>query len=299
MVRAVIDLGTNSVKCVIARVDNGRAEILLELNKTTRLGGGIAETGKIGQESMERNLGFLREIARNCRELKAEEVVCVGAETMRRAEDAEVFKALVKGEFGWELHTLSPEEEARLIYEASAKLAPPGVETLVFDTGGGSTEFTFGQNGGISSSYSLPLGAVILTSRYVNSDPISDADFTALTRLVEEQISQNLPRQRDPFTIGCGGCLTTLAAVALKLEEYDAEKVHGYELSKVEVEMQARLYRDLNGQERKIITGLPAERADIILAGAVVVLEVFRFFNLSRITISSRGLRHALLSDEA
>lgn len=299
MVRAVIDLGTNSVKCVIARLENGRVEILLELNKTTRLGSGIAETGKIGREGMERNLMFLREIARNCCEFQAEEVVCVGAETMRKAEDAEVFRALVKEEFGWELRTLSPEEEARLIYEASLTLAPPGIETLVFDTGGGSTEFTFGRNGEISSSYSLPLGAVTLTSHYISSDPISDADFAALAMHIEEQLSQNLPRQGAPFTIGCGGCLTSLAAVAMKLEVYDAEKVHGYVLAKAELERQLQLYRDLDGLGRKRITGLPAERADIILAGALVLLGIFRFYNLSRIWVSSRGLRHALLSDGA
>lgn len=294
MVKAVIDLGTNSVKCLIASVGKESARILLDLNKTTRLGEEIAATGRIGTRAMERNLLFLREIQRRCQELRVEKVVCVGAETLRRSQDTAVFKNRIYGEFGWELRTLSPRDEARLIFKASARMAPPGVSTLVFDTGGGSTEFSWGRDGAITSSYSLPLGAVILTSKFINSDPVSREDLTALSAYVGDQLTK-LIRTETPFTIGCGGCLTTLAAVALKLGQYDAGRIQGFSLTQQEVARQVDLYRESNDRERKNITGLPADRADIILAGAVIVLEILGYFSLSGIAVSTYGLRHALL----
>ncbi len=298
MVKAVVDLGTNSIKCVIAKLDENGEKILLELNETTRLGKNIADS-RIGRAAMERSLRFLRQVSERCVKLDAEEVSVVGAQIFRVARDAGVFRRKVREEFGWEVRALSPGEEARLVFEASSLMAPEGIPILVFDTGGGSTEFSFGEGHRLRSSHSLPLGAVDLTSRFIGSDPVELPEIEALASHVRQKLSLSLPAGLSPFTIGCGGCLASLASVALKLERYDALKVHGFSLEKEEIERQARLYRGLDQRGRKNIPGLPADRADIILAGSVVVLEIAKHFKLGTIKVSTRGLRHALLSGRA
>lgn len=298
MIRAVIDLGTNSLKCVIAEVGEGSIRVLEELLETTRLGGELATSGRIGPEAIRRCLSALGKFKRRCNHFKVEQAVCVGAETLRRAADAGELELLIQAELNWRLHTLSQQEEAALIYQASAPLAGAGSPLLVIDSGGGSTEFSFGNGEAITGTHSLPLGAVTLTREFVASDPIAWEDLDALQQHVRESLRQTFPAPETRVTIASGGGLNALAAVALVLKPYDPQRVHGFRLSREEVLRQITLYGSLDLAARIHLPGLPSDRADIILAGAVLIAEVMGHFSLGELTVSTRGLRHALLADE-
>lgn len=298
MIRAVIDLGTNSLKCLIGRVEEG-LDILSDRTYPTRLGAELSRTGLIGNVAMERNLQALHEISQLCAELQVREVLCVGAQTLRQASDAAIFTDRVMQEVGWKLHTLTADEEALLAYRAASSLAPPAEECLVCDSGGGSTEFTFGLGHAIHSSHSLPLGAVVLTQSRITSDPVSPQDYHHLNDHIRHELQTAFTSPEPATTIGFGGGITTIAAVSLALPAYIPEKVHGIHLTTAELDRQIELYRRLDLTARKFIPGMDPSRADIILASASIIRQIMKHFKQRQILVSARGLRHALLEDSA
>ncbi|MBW6513544.1 MAG: Ppx/GppA family phosphatase [Candidatus Syntrophosphaera sp.] len=298
MFKAVIDIGTNSIKAVIASVLEEGIDILEDINRAPRLGEKLAESGQIGAEAMQRNLSALREIRDICQKRRVEKVQCVGAETLRKAKDADLFKQMVLEELGWELRTLRPEEEARLTFLASVEMAPKGVPALVVDSGGGSTEFSFGDRVSIEARHSLPLGAVTLTQQFIHNDPPKAEELSLLAEHIRKMLRDQLPQREPLFTIACGGTLTTLAAVGLGLDSFDPDKVQGYLLTRQELARQKNLFRDLDNEGRKGIKGMPASRADIILAGAMIAAGILEHFTLEGVRVSTYGLRHTLLWED-
>lgn len=295
MIKAVIDVGTNSIKCTIAVVEQGKVAIIEDVNLIPKLGEDLASTGKIGPAAMERNITALRGIQAACAKHKVDKVVCVGAETLRKAADADVFIEKVREEFGWELRTLKSDEEAELTFLASSLMAPEGKLVLVFDCGGGSTEFTYGRGKNILAKTSLPLGALVLTKKFLFSDPAKPEESKNLEAYVAEVLAKALPAPEQAFTIGCGGSLTTLASVSLALEVFDADRIHGLKLTSAEMDRQANIYGSLKIDERTQIKGLRADRAPTILAGALILKGIMQYLGLKEVTVSTNGLRHALL----
>lgn len=295
MVKAVIDIGSSSLKCSIARLEQGKITILDDLNLVTKLGAELAVSGNIGTASMDRNIQALREIQASCARHQVEEVLCVGAETLRKAGDAAIFQDRVHNELGWELRILSSDEEARLSFQASASMAPDDALALVIDSGGGSTEFTFGTGGKIREKHSLPLGAMVLTRRFIHSDPASPDDRAELKRHIGAALQAAFPAPEQALAIACGGSATSLASVSLALPAFDALRIHGLQLAESEIARQVELYASLDNAARQQLIGLRKDRADIILAGAVLLQEILRHFNLAEVTVSTYGLRHALL----
>jgi exopolyphosphatase/guanosine-5'-triphosphate,3'-diphosphate pyrophosphatase len=296
MRKAVIDLGTNSLKLLIARVEGSEVEILQDVSLISRLGRDLATTGRIGEQGMQWNLEALRRFKGTCSEHGVDSILCVGAKTLRSATDAGEFTALVLKETGIEVRTLSERQEAQLAWEAARSLAESeDVKVLVFDTGGGSTEFSLGSGPEPVIQKGLPLGALVLTERFVRHDPPTDEEFQALDRYVFSSLGAAFPSAEKVPTIGCGGTLTTMAAVAMAQESYDQVRVHGFHLGRGEIARQVEVYRSLNLERKRNLKGLHPGRADIILAGAVIARNIVKVFDLGGITVSALGIRHALL----
>lgn len=298
LVRAVVDIGSNSVKCVVAQGVGPEGQIIRELSQVTRLGEELAATGKIGPGAAERNLAYLSEVRNSCRELGVEQILCVGAETLRRAEDAEHFARQLKCLAGWDLRVLTPEEEARLSFEAASELAPADEACLVLDSGGGSTEFSFRDDHGMRSSHSLPLGALTLTKSFMVNDPSRLEELDRLRNHIQDLLEKAFPFPKRMFTVACGGGSCALAAVALALEPFEAGKVQGFWLSGAELASQIDLYGWTRESERPLIKGLPPGREGIILASALILEGILRHFGLEGAIVSSQGLRHALLAQK-
>lgn len=297
-VRAVIDIGSNSIKCVVVQGVGPASRIVWETNQVTRLGEELARTGKIGTKAAERNLEFLQEVSSVCQSLDVTEILCVGAETLRQAGDAELFASQLKCRTGWNLHILTPEEEASLSFEAAAELLPGTEPFLVLDSGGGSTEFSFGRDSQLQSSLSLPLGALIHTRGFIPSDPPDQEELLVVERQIQNFLQTAFPHPEPLHAVACGGGVNAMAAVALVLDPFDASLVQGFWLSREEIRRQIRLYRLTTTSERSRIMGLPPGREEIILASALILQGIAKHFALEGVKVCSRGIRHALLGSK-
>lgn len=293
--RAAIDIGTNSVKLLIASVSLAGIEVVEERVAVTRLGKDLHARGRIGEEAAERTLGVLAEFLEAARERGARGVVVVGTMGLRTAGNADEFLARSRA-LGVSIEILSGEEEARLSYRgARSILGRAEGETCVFDIGGGSVEFASGSGDRIERTVSLPIGVRFLTDRFLRSDPVAARELEELLLHVTSALS-GLPLCAEA-PIGVGGTAATIAAVMRRTEPFNPAGTRGAEVALVELERQIDLLRPLSVEERKKIKGLPPERADVILAGAAVARAALLKLGAPKFVVSDRGLRHGLLEE--
>ena len=298
---AAIDIGTNTILLLIAELKENRTfEVLEDRAEITRLGKGVDRTRRISAPAAERTLKVLRAYRERCAELAVDEIVAVGTSALRDARNATAFQARLKRELDLELQVLSGEEEARYSYLAVERgLDLKGEEVLVVDVGGGSTEFIWGNDGRLCRWASLDLGSVRLTERFLATDPARqdecDRLVTAIDRELDSLIVEWAVKPCFSAMVGIAGTFTTLAAVERGLVRYSHSEVHGSLLSRVEVRRQIRLYQAMPIAERRKISGLEPQRADVILAGAILIERIMAFFGLDEARVSDQGIRYGLL----
>jgi exopolyphosphatase/guanosine-5'-triphosphate,3'-diphosphate pyrophosphatase len=188
------------------------------------------------------------------------------------------------------------EEEARLSYLAVLSGLGAGEgRVVVFDTGGGSTEFIFGHGEEILERFSLDVGSRQPTEEFCKSDPVTESELAAMVASLEAGFERLAPGVDT--LVGMGGTVTSLGAVHHQMTVYDPDVIQGSVLTLVEVERQVKMYRSQTVEQRRETVGLMPKRADVILAGAAIVMTVMRKLGASELTISDRGLRHGLFYD--
>ena len=294
-IRAIIDLGTNSIKTLV--LDGADGKTLLDRGTVSRLGEGyLPETG-ISEAAIRRNLELLQEELRQCKALGAEEILVAGTMILRTAINAGDFLERAQSLTGIRIRIVSEAEEARWSYLAAAGLAMDG-DVLVFDLGGGSLELDRGRGENLISARSLPLGAAILTEAHKSSDLITDADFTALNNEIDASLSRYLQPEEEITVIGVGGCVATLACVDLGLKSYDSARIDGYRLSLRGIDQQLDFYRTHPKQEIAALNGMQPGREPIMLAGAMVVSRILHLLKAGSCLVSARGWRHFLIGNE-
>jgi exopolyphosphatase / guanosine-5'-triphosphate,3'-diphosphate pyrophosphatase len=294
---AAVDVGTNSVKFHVGeRSADGEWRTVVDRAEVTRLGEGLASTGRLDEAAIERTAAAVAGMAAEAQREDAEAVAAVGTAGLRVATNADAFVDAVRERCGLRVEVISGEEEARLAYLAArAGLGPVHGTAVVFDSGGGSTQFTFGDGDRVDERFSLNVGAVRLTERYGLDGAVSeDALATALAGIAEELRPLDA-RPAPEAIIGMGGAVTNLAAVAHGLETYDADVVHGTRLDGDEIDHQIERYRTRTAAERRAIVGLQPARAEVILAGACIVRTVVVLLGRDSLVVSDRGLRHGVL----
>ncbi|GHT00619.1 phosphatase [Synergistales bacterium] len=303
-IKCVIDIGTNSVKFLLAEKTDLGFCALDERNEIVRLGEKLKETGLLSQAAMERNADAIANFAQVARDGGAEEITAVGTMAMRTAKNARVFCEIVKRKAGIDLRVIDGQEEARLSHMGATSSLPVrdergDKELLVFDTGGGSTEFIYGRGETLDRSFSVPIGAVWLTEEFFRSDPVETRSVEKAEASVREELSKwGVARENNGrLLIGIGGAVTTLAYVRDGAPVPDSGAVHGTELSGRAISAQIEDYAKKTIDERKKIPGLPPKRADVVLAGACVVRTVMNIVGVSTVTVSARGLRHGLMEE--
>ena len=294
---AVIDVGTNSVKLHVGeRRAGGAWQTVVDRAEVTRLGEGLQDTGALQPEPLRRTADAIVGMVEESRREGAAEIAAVGTAGMRRAENSAELIAAVRDRCGVGIEVISGEEEARLAYLAATSALQVGQDSLVvFDTGGGSTEFTFGRAGKVEERFSLDVGAARYTERFGLDGVVSDGDLAEALQAIAADLGQLDGRQRPAALVGMGGALTNLAAVRHRLESYDSEVVQGTVLDRPEVDRQIDLYRGRSAEQRREIVGLQPARAEVILAGACIVRTVLEKLQCDELTVSDRGLRHGLL----
>ena len=294
---AVIDVGTNSVKLHVGeRRVGGRWQAVVDRAEVTRLGEGLDETGALQPEPLRRTADAIVGMVEESRREGAAEIAAVATAGMRQAENSAELVEAVRERCGVGIEVISGEEEARLAYLAATSELDVGKESLVvFDTGGGSTEFTFGRAERVEERFSVDVGAARYTERFGLDGVVSDDALAEALAAIAADLSRLDGQQRPAALVGLGGALTNLAAVRHGLATYDPEVVHGTVLDRAEIERQIDLYRSRTAEQRREIVGLQPARAEVILAGACIVRTVLDKLQRDELTVSDRGLRHGLL----
>ena len=309
---ATVDVGTNTTLLLVARPRPGRpaadAEVLAEAAEITRLGRGIGADGELGAEGIKRTLEALDRYRAMARTHEAA-VAAIGTEALRRAPNARTFLDEAAGRLGVPVEVIDGEREAALTFRAVAESFPAEVaagRALVVDIGGGSTELVVSERGAVTFRRSLPIGSVRLHERHVRHDPPTGDELRALAVDVEAALDTAAeafagPPPGSPATllVGVAGTVTSLAAMSLGLRSYDPARVHGSRLAAEPLEAQiARLSRSTQA-EREQMAGLDPKRADVILAGALILQAIVRRAGAGEVRVSDRGIRWGLFYELA
>ena len=247
---------------------------------------------------MERTAEAIAGMVDEARSERARAIVAVGTAGLRIANNRDEVLEAIRTRAGIAIDVISGEEEGRLAYVAvRAGLGSVEGSLVVFDTGGGSSQFTFGHGEQVDERFSVEVGAV----RYTEGFGLDRAVGPDALREALEAISTDLARidGRPPpdALVAMGGAVTNITAVKLGLAEYDADLVQGATLDRDEIDRQIELYRSRDAEDRRTIVGLQPKRAEVILAGACIVRTVMEKLGQLQVTVSDRGLRHGVLMD--
>jgi exopolyphosphatase / guanosine-5'-triphosphate,3'-diphosphate pyrophosphatase len=296
---AVIDVGTNSVKFHIGERDaNGRWRAIVDRAELTRLGENLEHTGTISAEPLERTVAAIEGMVEEARRHQVRATAAVGTAGLRIARNRDDVVAAIRARTGLTVEVIPGEEESRLAYLAvRAGLGVTEGSLVVFDTGGGSTEFTFGRGPQVEEHFSLDVGAVPYTERYGLAGAVAPEVLRDALAAISADLARINGRPPPDALVGMGGAVTNLTAVKLELATYDPDAVQGAVLDRAEIDRQIERYRSRDAEARRAIVGLQPKRADIILAGACIVRTVMEKLGQQTLTVSDRGLRHGLLVD--
>jgi exopolyphosphatase/guanosine-5'-triphosphate,3'-diphosphate pyrophosphatase len=293
---ATIDVGTNTTLLLVARVeDSGAITVLENAAEITRLGRGIGAGGALGAEGIARTLEVLRGYAALARDHGAR-IAAIGTEALRRAPNGADFLGPAAEILGAPVEVIDGAREAALTFRATVESFPDARSgaLVVVDIGGGSTEIVVSGRGGVAWSGSLPLGSVRLTEKHVHHDPAAREELAAVAREVDEALAA-VPWPSRAALVGVAGTVTTLAAMALRLATYDAERVHGHELGLGALDLEIARLQTSSQAERERFVGLDPRRADVILAGAVILRRIAGAAGVRAVRVSDRGIRWGLL----
>ena len=292
----VVDIGTNSTRLLVADVDDGAVTELARRTSVTRLGEGVEATGRLSEAAMARVCKTLAAYREEIDRLGAELVVAVATSAMRDAENGPQLRDEIRRRFGIDARTISGDEEAWLTFLGATAGRSPDAETLVIDIGGGSTEYVTGHpNADPGFHVSTRMGSVRHTERHLRSDPPQPAELAALAKDARATLEANVPaevRKRVQTGIAVAGTATSLAAIDQELDPYDPDRVHGYSLDREACERIVARLAAVTVAERRGVPGLHPDRAPTIVAGAVILLESMRAFDLSEIEVSESDILH-------
>jgi exopolyphosphatase/guanosine-5'-triphosphate,3'-diphosphate pyrophosphatase len=298
---AAVDIGSNSVRLKIARLQNGRLRPLHEDREVTRLGEGVFRSGFLTPESMAETVKVLRRFHRATQQVVTDSVRVVATSAVRDARNSQAFLEWVRSATGWRVEIISGVEEARLIH--LGLVTSPRIDrapTLMIDLGGGSCELTVSQGGHIRDAVSLSLGAVRLTDEFLRHDPARKGELKRLRGFINRELSRatsRLAAARIRNVVATSGTAAALAAVAAHLRRGD--KGQRFVVSRAEMARTAKRLARLPLADRRSIEGIGPRRAEIIVAGAIVYHELLDRFHLKGFRYSPLGLRDGILAQMA
>src|SRR4051812_7935149 len=300
---AVVDIGTNSTRLLIADVGDGGLQELDRRSIVTRLGEGLEASGELGEEPRARVLRALEEYARAIDEHDVEVRTAVLTSAVRDAANGAAFTSEVRDRFGLDAQTISGDEEARLTFlGATASRDPQDRDTLmVVDIGGGSTELVVGHASEVEFPVSTQVGVVRHSERHLHHDPPRDDELQALSADARETIDQALPgevRERVRQVVAVAGTATMTAAMDLELEPYDSERVEGHRLSVATLRAQLEHLASLPLARRREVKGLHPDRVATIVAGVAVLLQVLDAVGAEEVQVSDRDILWGRALDE-
>lgn len=288
-----IDFGTNSALLLIAERDHdGVLQRVVDQCEITRLGKGTDAEGRLDPAAVERTLATATKYGELLDRYAVERRAAVGTAALRDASNSQDFLGPVAKLIGCDVEVISGHREAALTKRGVTTSSDVPVDgTLIFDVGGGSTEFVAADG---DFSCSLQIGAVRFTERYLAGDPPTVASLNALRQGVREALAELVLPSPVKTLVGVAGTVTTLAAIELELDDYDGDRVDGLRLTKEQAEGLVARLGALRLAERKRLKGLDPKRADVIVAGSMIVAETIAHCAAGSLVASDRGVRWGL-----
>ena len=311
--RAVIDIGTNSVKLLVAEISGHDVRPLHEDSKQTRLGEGFYETQRLQPESIAKTAKAVARFAEVAREQKADSIRVIATSAARDSKNPDELLAAIKEASGLKVEIISGNQEADWAFQGvttDPQLARQHL--LLLDVGGGSTEFILGQGEQKHFRQSFPLGTVRLLEKFPPGDPPTAPEFTACRQWLKQFLDEQVKPQLEPAMtresklrpagkielVGAGGTTSILARMEARMDDYDRDRIEATRLPRARVRWHRERLWSLPLEERKEIIGLPPKRADVILTGVAIYEAVMEAFDFPELRVSTRGLRFAAVMDE-
>ncbi|MBE3555210.1 MAG: exopolyphosphatase, partial [Thermicanus sp.] len=299
MLKAVIDLGSNSVRLVVYQQGpHGTQKEIDNLKQVVRLSNHINREGRISEEGIRITVHVLRQFKQLCEAYEVEEIICVATQAVRIARNREELVERIYRETGIAVRILSGEEEARSGYLAVVNTIPLE-EALTVDVGGGSTEITYFKDRKVMEKISIPYGGVNATKEFLEGDPPTSKEMKRLERTLLTELEKYpwTAGRRCPV-IGMGGAARAVAKIHQAQRQYPLSILHAYQMWPYEVTGILELLRSTPLAKRKEMGGLSADRADIIIAGAAILDLVVRRAEANQFILSNKGLRDGILMEE-
>jgi exopolyphosphatase/guanosine-5'-triphosphate,3'-diphosphate pyrophosphatase len=313
--RAVIDVGTNSVKLLVADLLGHDVRPVLEDSKQTRLGRGFYDTRRLQPEPIAKTAAAVAAFAVAARECGSGSVRVIATSAARDAVNRDALLSAIEQASGLKVEVISGDREAEWVFQGVT--TDPAYATkpiLLLDVGGGSTEFILGQGGRATFQSSFPLGSVRLMERFPHVDPPRPQDLDACRRWISEFLAVEVrprlepalrreraacPGSEPPQLVGTGGTASILACIDAGLSAFDRRRIESTRLSLDGLRRHLALLWSLPLAKRREIVGLPPKRADVILTGVLIYEAVMEQFGLPELRVSTRGLRFAAVMDRA
>ena len=309
--RAVIDVGTNSIKLLVADVAGRDVQPVHEESRQTRLGRGFYETQRLQPEAIMRTAEAVAEFARTAQENKATSIRVIATSAVRDAVNPGDLTSAVELASGLKIEIVSGEQEAELVFQGvTTGLESAQAPLLLLDVGGGSTEFILGQGERKHFAHSFPIGTVRLMEKFPHSDPPTRSEFTACHDWIKSFLKSEVRPKIEPALcheagskfgeiqlVGAGGTASILARIESKLDRYDRARIEATRLGLEQVKAHRKNLWSLPLAERKEVVGLPKLHADVILTGVLIYEAVMEKFGFKQLRVSTRGLRFAAVMD--
>jgi exopolyphosphatase/guanosine-5'-triphosphate,3'-diphosphate pyrophosphatase len=299
---AVVDVGTNSTRLMVADVVHGRVLEVDRRTTVTRLGERVDSDGRLADAAMERVFAACSEYRRAIDEAGVARVVAILTSAARDADNGARFEEELRRRYGFEAETITGEREARLTYRGATSARAHRRPTMVLDIGGGSTEVVVGQEDDVGFFVSTQVGSVRFTERHLRQDPPAEDEVAACRAAVRAELERAVPRDvRDGVRegIAVAGTPTSFAAIDLALDPYDPDRVDGHRLTREACEQILARLAALPLAERREVTGLHPDRAPTIVAGGAILAEGMRLFGLAEVEVSERDILHGAAIEAA
>lgn len=294
---AAIDVGSNAVRLLIAEVENKALKEILHVDRTiTRLGNGLKNDGKISEESIIKTLIALKKYMNSAKEFGVKKIVAVATSAVRECSNSDELLLPAK-KMGLEISIIDGESEATLeLTGVQAGIETGGQRSLIFDIGGGSTEFIYTEPNVPVKVMSIPLGVVKMADTY-NFTNVCNTEHMERMRVPLFSILNEVKKEMNfapELLIGSAGTPTTLAAIDMEMEEYDWRKINGYILKRSTIEQIFEKLCSLTAKERLMLPGLEEGREDLMIPGTLIILELMYITGIDTLTVSDFGLREGL-----
>ncbi|MEG1310760.1 MAG: Ppx/GppA phosphatase family protein [Romboutsia sp.] len=284
-----IDIGTNSMRLLIANYIDGKLLNREKFVNTTRIGQGVDEKGYIKEDVIQRNIDALAEFRKKCSDENCDYIYCMGTSALRDSKNGNYFVDLAKKNADIEVEIITGEEESNLGFKGVLEGLSGDEAILVIDIGGGSTEFIIGDREGIRFAESKNVGALRMTEKFLKEDPIIKDEFEEMSDFIENEIKSTLEyikQKKIKKLVGIGGTITTLSSINQELEIYSMDKIHNSIISNKDIKLILQNLIKMTLSDKKTLKGLQAKRADIITAGVKILNIIMEKLEIEKIIVS-------------